>query len=276
MNQRVQKRTTEQMVEAIFALDLDPIKLKLMDKTEGHGWSREQADYNELEYKRFLVLLAKYPDQSIAPTTEVDKFWHGHILDTMKYAEDCETVFGYFLHHFPYFGMRGEEDAANLVNAFMNMQRLHDREFGNADQSTARDSAWCAASSGISVNASAQESAWCAAVSGKTASSAEQKAAWCAAVSDEVATLSGQHSAWCAAASGKSAQTSDQTAAWCAATSSKSDQAAGQHAAWCAAASGKTMHGAEKSAAWCAANGARNDIQIPEFLTRPKLAPKSA
>lgn len=46
------------------------------------------------------------------------KFWHYHILDTRAYHKDCDTVFGHYLHHFPYFGMRGEQDAINLKNSF--------------------------------------------------------------------------------------------------------------------------------------------------------------
>jgi len=36
----------------------------------------------------------------------------------MAYAKDCETVFGYFMHHFPYFGIYGKEDYQQLVTAF--------------------------------------------------------------------------------------------------------------------------------------------------------------
>jgi hypothetical protein len=251
MNQKSEKKTAQQMVEAIFSLDLDPIKVKLMDKTEGHGWTREQADHNELEYKRFLALLAKYPDQSIAPTTEVDKFWHGHILDTMKYAEDCDNVFGYFLHHFPYFGMRGEEDAANLVSAFMNMQRLHGQEFDDENQVISKKSAWCAAVSGGAVQA------------------VDQKAAWCAAVSGEVIEASNQKSAWCAAVSGGAVQMADQKAAWCAAVSGEAVAASSQNSAWCAAVSGKTQQASDKENAWCGATTTGQDGSA--YSQRPKL-----
>jgi len=44
--------------------------------------------------------------------------WHAHILDTNAYAPDCEKVFGKFLHHFPYWGMRGEEDLVDLYSAW--------------------------------------------------------------------------------------------------------------------------------------------------------------
>ena len=125
-------KPVEMVVQAIQALDLDPIKMKLMDAEEGQGWSREYTDRMELAYKRFLTLLVKYPHETIAPSKDIDKFWHGHILDTMKYAEDCEQVFGYFLHHFPYFGMRGEEDAANLRAASTSMHTIYEREFGES------------------------------------------------------------------------------------------------------------------------------------------------
>ncbi len=255
MAKNSQKKTPEQMVEAIFALDLDPIKLKLMDKREGHGWTIEQADHNELEYKRFLALLATYPDQSIAPSTEVDKFWHGHILDTMKYAEDCENVFGYFLHHFPYFGMRGEEDAANLVSAFMNMQRLHDREFGNAQQATSRNAAWC----GV--------------VAGEAVQQAEQTAAWCGAVSEQVTASAEQESAWCGAVSGNAVHAEDQKAAWCGAASGNASVAENQDAAWCGATAGMpSPESSAESIAWCGAAG--HGIKSSLYLDRPTLVRK--
>jgi hypothetical protein len=164
-------KNVEQVVAAIQQLDLDPIKLKLMDAEEGQGWSREYVERMELAYRRFLTLLVKFPDETIAPTKDVDKFWHGHILDTMKYAEDCQSVFGYFLHHFPYFGMRGEEDAANLRAAGKNMHAIYQREFGEALPS---QTAFCAAAPKV-------DSAFCAAQRAAAFCAAQPAAAFCAA-----------------------------------------------------------------------------------------------
>src|SRR5262245_28068934 len=127
----ISDRPLDQVTAAIHALDLDPIKFKLMDHEEGQGWSREHADRVELAYRRFLVLYATYPEETLAPSKDVDKFWHGHILDTLKYADDCDRVFGRFLHHFPYFGLRGAEDAANLARAAETTQGLYRRQFGD-------------------------------------------------------------------------------------------------------------------------------------------------
>src|SRR5712692_3272949 len=132
MQTQSEGRSVEQIVAAIQALDLEPIEFKLMDAEEGQGWPREYVEQMAIAYKRFLTLSVKYPEETIAPSKDVDKFWHGHILDTMKYVEDCQNVFGYFLHHFPYFGMRGEEDAANLAEAGKTTNRLYEKEFGEA------------------------------------------------------------------------------------------------------------------------------------------------
>lgn len=113
----------------ILELDLDPIKVKLMHRQSGEGWSLAKTEAVEREYRRFLILMKMYPNEPTAPLEDVDTFWHYHILDTMKYAADCEAIFGYFLHHFPYVGMRGEEDAADLVRIGARMQELYESTF---------------------------------------------------------------------------------------------------------------------------------------------------
>lgn len=115
---------------AIAALDLDPIKVKLMHKESGEGWSLPYANAVEAEYRRYLELMKRYPSAQVAPGFDVDTFWHYHILDTMKYAEDCQAVFGYFLHHFPYVGLRGEADLAVHASAGVRMQELYESTFG--------------------------------------------------------------------------------------------------------------------------------------------------
>lgn len=117
-------------IEQIYNLDLKSIIVKIMDKVEGKGWDLSHARLIEGEYRKFLLLLAKYPNEAIVPASEVDEFWHYHILDTLKYAQDCEDIFGYFVHHFPYFGMRGEEDAKNLRNAWDRTCDLYLEHFG--------------------------------------------------------------------------------------------------------------------------------------------------
>lgn len=114
---------------ALDSLDLSAIKFKLMDKEEGKGWDRVYADMVESQYRRFLFLTVT-AGATIGVTADIDAFWHAHILDTMKYAEDCQSVFGFFLHHFPYFGMRGEQDAHNLMATMDSTKQLWEDTFG--------------------------------------------------------------------------------------------------------------------------------------------------
>lgn len=111
-------------------LDLTMIKMKLMDAEEGQGWSRQFCDRVETEYRRYLALNRRYPGKSIVPSKVVDTFWHSHILDTQAYAPDCERLFGFFLHHYPYFGMRDDADALALGNAYDETLSLYEAHFG--------------------------------------------------------------------------------------------------------------------------------------------------
>lgn len=127
----VKNISTEKRVGRIESLDLGPIKFKLVHG-ESNPISRKEVETLEKRYKRFLILSLKNRQVKIVPDKEVDAFWHAHILDTQKYAADCEHVFGYFLHHFPYFGMRGADDAEQLQIAFAETKQLYEAEFGEA------------------------------------------------------------------------------------------------------------------------------------------------
>jgi hypothetical protein len=121
---------TKIFMKDIVELDLSMIKLKLQDFEEGPGWSKELCNDTEVEYKKFLAMNRHYPGIDIVPNKLVDTFWHYHILDTQKYAEDCQEIFGHFLHHFPYFGMNGPQDKQNLIDAFVETQELYRIHFG--------------------------------------------------------------------------------------------------------------------------------------------------
>jgi hypothetical protein len=229
-------RTLEQTIAAIEALDLGPIKFKATRTEDGYGWSAAYADQMEVAYKRYLILHAKYPELTLAPDRDTDRFWHMHILDTMKYAADCEATFGRFIHHFPYLGLRGEDDAKALDEAFAKMQALTAQEFGRP-MGAATDAAWCA------MPGKQADAAWCA-MPGQQAD-----AAWCAMPGKQ------PDAAWCATP-GKQAD-----AAWCAMPGKQAD------AAWCA------MPGKQADAAWCATPGKQADAA---WCATPGKQPEAA
>ncbi len=247
---------------AVFeTLDLAPIKMKLMHVESGEGWSVMRANAVEAEYRRFLFLMKKYPDAGASPTVDVDTFWHYHILDTMKYARDCEQVFGYFLHHYPYVGIGAGADAGEQVESGERMRAIYEAEFG---ATAANQAAWCAAP-GKQVQDAFSAGAWCAAP-GKPAVEAAswcaapgkklEAAAWCAAPGTKQ--QSANEAAWCAAP-GKTLQGA--ATAWCAAPGKQLAVSAAVANAWCAA-PGKKLHAQFEATAWCAAPGKKLDGKI--------------
>jgi hypothetical protein len=140
------------LFKAVMELDLEPIKTKLMHVESGEGWDLEKANAVEKEYRRYLCMMKLYPQEDIAPIVLVDTFWHYHILDTMKYAKDCDKIFGYFLHHYPYVGLGGEDDQEERHESGERMRVLYEATFGEtypgarataADTGADPDAAFC-------------------------------------------------------------------------------------------------------------------------------------
>jgi len=131
-------------ISAIQALDLDSVKSRVMDAELGEGWTAEYADSVATAYRTWLTMLVKHPDESedIMLSKDVDEFWHTHILQTLKYTEDCEQVFGFYLHHFPHVGERTAADLEHREKLAAKTRALYESEFGSAQDAT---SAWAGA-----------------------------------------------------------------------------------------------------------------------------------
>ena len=103
MQARITDRSEEQAIAAVQTLDLEAIRLRVMDAERGEGWTRERAENAERAYRIYLTMLVRHPEamESIVVSKDVDEFWHTHILHTMKYTADCHRMFGTYLHHNP-------------------------------------------------------------------------------------------------------------------------------------------------------------------------------
>ena len=121
------------------------IRVKLADTEEGKVYGVDQLDLVEGEYHKFLALHMAFPDADIVPCGLVDEIWHAHILDTRACGQDCERILGRFLHHFPYFGLRGEQDAQDLVDAYADTLERYRGAFGEPPPDTwiSRDASRC-------------------------------------------------------------------------------------------------------------------------------------
>jgi len=193
------RKPVHEIVAAIESLDLEQVKLKLMHPEAGEGWSREVVDALESDYKRFLTLHAKYPDTEIVPSREIDEFWHAHILDTMKYADDCERTFGYFLHHMPSVEVRSGEQTTELYK----------KEFGvNAATDAycaAAKSAYCALGTKSAYCAVAAKAAYCAVAAQPAYCALSAKPSYCAVATKKSYCAVAAKKSYCAAAAPKKA-----------------------------------------------------------------------
>ena len=113
--------------QEIKSLDLTTVKEKLRSK-KGRLWKwRNRLDMLEAEYKQFLYLIYKNPGKTIVPwSQDMDDLWHEHILDTNRYAQDCQTIFGRFIHHDPNLA----KGSTKQVAAFSETKRLYNEAFG--------------------------------------------------------------------------------------------------------------------------------------------------
>ena len=128
-----QEYATEKQIEEATTL---VARLDFMDQDAKlinyYGWKTEKVMATESLYKEWLILHKVYGERAtMAPSADLDEYWHTHILDTKKYMEDCNMVFGYYLHHYPYFGLTAQETETDLEQGFALTQKLFKKHFGH-------------------------------------------------------------------------------------------------------------------------------------------------
>lgn len=123
---------TKHSNSAIDKINFEPILAKLCSPERGLNWSKEKAIKSVQEYKRWLLLHILFPNETFAPSENLDIVWHCHILDTRKYVSDCSLMFGkgVFLHHNPYAGWESPEAEAKHQNVFQRTKELFKKYFG--------------------------------------------------------------------------------------------------------------------------------------------------
>ena len=105
----------QQIVEMIETADkirnLDLTRIVKKVQTEKQ-WTKEKVEDVERRYKNWLLLITTLDDTAdVVPTLDIDEVWHAHILDTKAYFNDCQNIFGYFLHHVPSWNKRMPREA---------------------------------------------------------------------------------------------------------------------------------------------------------------------
>lgn len=83
---------------AIDQLDLGSISARLRKE---YQWPASRISAATRRYKLFLRSAVGRKDAVPMNHRDADEVWHLHILDSQKYARDCETIFGSYFHHIP-------------------------------------------------------------------------------------------------------------------------------------------------------------------------------
>jgi len=139
------RQTPDAKWQAIAAIDLGSIRQKLASKksTWWHFW--HSTARLEKEYRQFLFLIATNPGLTVVPWSQaLDDFWHEHILDTAKYAADCNAVMGGFIHHNPHLP-KGTMQHRDAFIATVKMYRAAFGEKAKLRGRSASDGAGCGA-----------------------------------------------------------------------------------------------------------------------------------
>ena len=115
-------------------LNLERIKWKILNDDSMNrieDITPEIVDLSEREYRRFLTLRLENPGVRFSPTELMDLFWHAHILDTVSYVDDCNSLFGEYLHHVPNFGPHQKPGVSFDGDAWKVMCKLYNQRFGS-------------------------------------------------------------------------------------------------------------------------------------------------
>lgn len=96
---------------------VDLLKASYRSDTFPEDWTDEQRVRAHSRYCKWLGLKLLHPTARMAPTRDIDLFWHLHMLAPVAYFNDCMRWFGKVLDHDGGFG-KGEGELPELKRVF--------------------------------------------------------------------------------------------------------------------------------------------------------------
>lgn len=118
----------ENIWQKVCSIDLSGVIIKMFSRKSWFWKLRNNAAKIEEDYRRFLYLVVTNQDKAISPWNQnLDDLWHEHILDTKKYMEDCNVLFGHYLHHDPHTG----ENVESHMDMKISTHKLYTSVFGS-------------------------------------------------------------------------------------------------------------------------------------------------
>ena len=119
MINEVLQESVDNALALVSSIDLSKISAKLQSH---YGVSGDDVEVMSDLYRKWLALHMCYPNAELTPNELLDEYFGTHIFWILRaYSRDCEKLFGFYLHHYPYFGLEGDEQARDagfdLTNA---------------------------------------------------------------------------------------------------------------------------------------------------------------
>ncbi len=145
------------------AISVDLLAASERSDTFPQDWSRERRERGLSRYRRWLALKQEHPNSAMAPTREIDLFWHLHMLSPVAYHRDCVANFGGLLDHDGGFG-KGEGELPILKNVFLRTARRWEARYG---EPYADDGKWAADAATTNCWHDCQDRCWHACSDGK-------------------------------------------------------------------------------------------------------------
>jgi hypothetical protein len=114
---------------ALPGLSIDLVRASERSDTFPADWTRAQREQGLLRYRKFLALKRRHPKSRVAPTRDIDLFWHLHMLSPVAYFRDCMRLFGRLLDHDGGFG-KGDGELPQLQEVFTRTAGWWEAEYG--------------------------------------------------------------------------------------------------------------------------------------------------
>ena len=121
------QRDAHSILELVRSIPLDRQRVRIVAK---HGLTDEEAEKWLDEYRKWVALRRCFEGAYMVPTAVVDEVWHEHIVDTRRYTDFCERVFGRYLHHEPIIDP-SENQSKSAKQAFTFTKQMWAKCFGS-------------------------------------------------------------------------------------------------------------------------------------------------
>ncbi len=116
---------------ALPELSVDLVRASRRSDDFPSDWSDAQRIEGERRYRQWLELKRRNPGARLAPTRNIDLFWHLHMLAPVAYLRDCTRLFGRVLDHDGGFG-KDPAELPTLQAVYADTARLWESTWGTA------------------------------------------------------------------------------------------------------------------------------------------------